>query len=91
MALFTLIALLTSESESLFRQPRFWISAGVVIYTAGTLPLFILSNKLLSLPLEEFEKVWNVNWSLTIASNLLYAVAFLSALAGTAIGGVESS
>jgi hypothetical protein len=81
MALYTLITLLRSELELLFRRPQFWISAGVVIYLAGTLPLFILSNRLLSLPLEEYEKVWNINWGLGIVSNLVYAVAFLCASA----------
>jgi hypothetical protein len=77
MATYTLIELLDAQKESIYQKSRFWISAGVVIYGVGTLPLFSLANLLLRRPLEEFEKVWSINWGLMITVNLIYSRAFL--------------
>jgi hypothetical protein len=78
MALYTIISLVRGNIETLFRQPQFWVSVAVIIFGAGMLPLLILSTKLLSLPLQEYEKVWNVNWVLGVFSNVVYAAAFLT-------------
>jgi hypothetical protein len=80
MALYTLIGLVQENPETMFKKARFWVSAGVLVYYAGTLPLFVLSNKLISLTIDQYEKVWNINWALTIAANLAYAQGFLSKL-----------
>jgi hypothetical protein len=79
MAMYTLITLLGEERKSPYREARFWVSIAVIIYCIGTLPLFALANILLTRPLEEFTKMWSINWGLTIVANILYAIAFFRA------------
>jgi hypothetical protein len=79
MAINTLITLLGEEGKSLHRDVRFWVSIAVVVYCIGTLPLFAVANILLTRPLEEFARIWSINWGLTIVANILYAIAFFSA------------
>ena len=77
MALSTVLVLVNDNVEMLFRRPQFWVSIGLITCGAGTLPLFALSTKLLSLPLQEYQKIWNINWILQSVCNLTYTVAFL--------------
>ena len=75
--MYTLIVLLRSTPESLFKNSKFWVSIGVILYGAGTLPLFLFFNRILALPLDVYAKMWSINWVLTIATNLLYSIALL--------------
>lgn len=77
MGVFMLIELLRENKGSVVQKSLFWISAGIVIYYAGTLPIFAMANFLLRRPLEEFANVWTINWILTIVANLLYSKAYL--------------
>jgi hypothetical protein len=75
----TLIGLLGEEGKPLLREARFWVSTGVILYGVGTAPLFALANKLLVHSLQDFERLWTINWVLIIVANILYSVAFLKA------------
>lgn len=78
MASTTLIGLLGEEGKPLLREARFWVSTGVILYGVGTAPLFALANKLLVHSLQDFERLWTINWVLLIVANILYSVAFLN-------------
>ncbi|HEY6952500.1 MAG TPA: hypothetical protein VI758_08830 [Bacteroidota bacterium] len=76
--IYTLITLFGEERRLIYSDERFWVSVAVVLYNAGTLPLFALANMLLTYSLEVFAKMWTLNWTLIIISNVLYAIAFTS-------------
>ena len=58
-------------------DPRFWIATGIILYAAGSLFWFAFFNKMLQISPERFKQVYNLNWILSILSNLLYARGFL--------------
>jgi hypothetical protein len=59
------------------KDPRFWVAAGIIIYSAGSLFLFALFNKMLLISPDRLKFVWSLNWIFSIISNLLFARAFL--------------
>jgi len=59
------------------KDPRFWVTAGVIIYSAGSLFIFALFNKMLQISAEYLMMIWSLNWVLMIISNLFFARAFL--------------
>lgn len=58
-------------------DPRLWIAAGIIIFAAGSLFWFAFFNKMLQISPKLFRQVYNLNWILSIISNLLYARGFL--------------
>ncbi len=58
-------------------DPRIWVTTGVIIYSAGSLFLFALFNKMLQVSPAYLLRMWSVNWILLIISNLLFARGFL--------------
>ncbi len=69
--------------KTIFREPRFWISAAVLIYFSANLVTFALGNMI-------------VNWGLhhaviNIIANLLYAGGFLCLRPRLSYGGLLSS
>jgi hypothetical protein len=58
-------------------DPRFWVAAGIIIYSAGSLFMFALFNKMLMVSPDRLRFVWSLNWILMIVSNLLYVRGFL--------------
>lgn len=77
-AVYTLTVFVDEQEPLMLRQPRFWVSVAVILYSVGTVPIFAMANNLLRYPLEVFAKVWAINWELIILENLLFGVAFLS-------------
>jgi hypothetical protein len=66
------------ESEIAWtNDPRFWVAAGTIIYSAGSLFLFALFNKMLQISTERFMIIWPLNWVFMIISYLLYTRGFL--------------
>jgi hypothetical protein len=63
--------------DSVFRQPRFWIGAAVMLYFSGTLVLFSLGNLLLGTSLQWMKTVFNVNVIMNIVANAMYIGGFL--------------
>ena len=72
-----LFELTRDTATPLTTRPLFWVGAGAVLYSAGTLFILGLSNRLLALGIEYFAAGWYVNWILTIISNLMYTKGFL--------------
>ena len=72
-----LFELTRDTTTPLTTRPLFWVGAGAVLYSAGTLFILGLSNRLLALGIEYFVAGWYVNWVLTIISNLMYTKGLL--------------
>jgi len=68
---------LKGETIQIFEQPVFWVIAGVIMYSAGTLMIFGFSDNLLRSGIVYFEMAWRINWTLMIAANLFYTKALL--------------
>jgi hypothetical protein len=67
-----------NESDLVWtNDPRLWVATGIIIYSAGSLFMFALFNKMLSISAEGLKLVWSFNWMLMIISNLLFARGFL--------------
>jgi hypothetical protein len=58
-------------------DPRVWVSAGIIIYSAGSLFMFALFTRMLLISPERLKFIWSFNWILLMISNLLFARAFL--------------
>ena len=77
MGMYTFVSLLKEENFSLIRSSAFWFATAVCLYSLGTLPIFVMANQLLTHSLEEFTKIWSINWIMTTISNTLYVLVFL--------------
>ncbi len=68
---------LAGGTAAMSRVPVFWVSFAVVLYSAGTLLLFGLSNQLLAMGVVYFEIAWYINWVLLIVVNVMYSKGML--------------
>ncbi len=57
------------------RLPMFWINTAVLIYFAGNLFVFILTNYLVSILKNDLAVYWTFHNLLSITKNLLFAIA----------------
>jgi uncharacterized protein YhhL (DUF1145 family) len=55
----------------------FWMASGIVLYSAGTMAVTLMSNTILAMGLEYFNAMWHINWGFTIIANLFFTKAFL--------------
>ncbi len=69
-------AIMKKSSNLLIDEPIFWVAAGHVLYSAGVLLIFGLSNELLKLGPVYFNVSWHINWALAIVANLMFARGF---------------
>lgn len=69
-------AVMKTTNNLLIDEPIFWVSAGYVLYSAGVLLIFGLSNELAKLGPVYFKVSWHINWSLAIVANLMFARVF---------------
>ncbi len=65
------------ETLPLWKDARFWATAGVLLYFAGNIALFLMSDRIAALSVADAVKVWTLHWSMDIVSNILYTVSFL--------------
>ena len=63
-----------SASEFIYASPKFWVVLAFLIYSSGTLFLFILS---FNLPHEQMLKYWFINNLFNICTSVLLSVSFL--------------
>lgn len=77
MSVIVLYGMVGDEPVNLAQVPLFWVVAGELLYSTGTIIVLGFGNRLLSLGYVYFEALWEVNWSLTILANLFYTKAFL--------------
>jgi hypothetical protein len=69
---------IVKENEIVWtNDPRFWVATGTIIYSAESLFLFALFNRMLQISTERFLMIWPLNWVFMIISNLLFLRAFL--------------
>lgn len=71
-----LFAITRESRRSLFRIDRFWMAAGVLLGSTGSLLAFGASNAFLETDVSAFDRLWTIIWSANIASN----ICFLSGL-----------
>jgi len=66
-----------STAVSLTDEPLFWITSGNILYASGLIFLLAVSNDLLALSPPYFTAAWDLNWSLIIIANVLFAKGLL--------------
>lgn len=59
--------------KNFFRNSRFWISLGVLVYFSGTLIFLALINEIVRLSSSAILLAWSIQWLITVVSNILYA------------------
>jgi hypothetical protein len=65
------------QSElSITKNAIFWISSGIILYSAGTMTVFTMSNAVLKMGIEYFNILWHINWLFTIIANMFFARSF---------------
>ncbi len=87
---FILFELSMESFNSVLRQPRFWIASAALLYFAGSLVLFALSNVLLVLlkwDIERVRTVFAVYTIINMITNLIYAGGFLCQVQAQRSGG----
>jgi hypothetical protein len=77
MSIITLQAVMKDEGSSLVERPVFWAAMSVILYSAGTLMAVGLGNQLMALGRDYFVFAWDINWTLIIIANILYAKGML--------------
>jgi len=77
LSVITLHSLLERGTSNIVSVPMFWVLLGVLLYSAGTMVVMGLANRLLKLGVPYFEMAWRVNWLLLVVQNVLYTKAFL--------------
>ena len=77
MSTITLQAVMRDEGSSLLERPVFWAAISVILYSAGSLMAVGLGNQLMALGRDYFVFAWNINWTLIIIANILYAKGML--------------
>jgi hypothetical protein len=76
-SIFILVDIIKESDLVWTRDSRFWVGAGIIIYSAGSIFIFALFNKMLEISADRLRMVWHINWSLMIISYLFYARSFL--------------
>ena len=73
-----LLVMIVMESNVIWTDdPRLWVVAGIIIYSAGSLFMAALFNKMLQISYDSLRLVMSMNWILMIISNLFYVRGFL--------------
>ena len=59
------------------QEPIFWVAAGSLLYSGGTIIIFGLGDVLTNLGSAYFVMAWYINFILVIIANIVYTKAFL--------------
>jgi len=76
----SVIALHTTARRTMLAltdEPLFWLTSGNLLYSAGIVLLLGLSNEIAAMGVSYFIAAWNINWSLDIIANVMFAKGFL--------------
>lgn len=68
MASYTLLSLLSEKVDSIYSEPKFWVSSAVLIYHAGNLFLYAFPAGI---------AIWSIHNLINIISNVFYVGGFL--------------
>ena len=74
---FILVEVIKDNDTDWTNDPRFWVTAGTIIYCVGNLFISDLFNKMLQVSPERLIKVLHWNLVPIAVSNLLYIRGFL--------------
>ena len=74
IASYSLLTLLRRDSGLIYRDFRFWICSGVLIYSSGSLVYFALHDLM---PVDVLVIIWYIHNGLNIAANIMYATGFI--------------
>lgn len=76
-SVYTLHSLSNESKVIVYRDPRFWIAAGMLIASTGSLMFYALRTVIEKLPREGLEVAYSIHWIIIILANIFYATAFL--------------
>ncbi len=76
VSILILLAVMKKTDRLLIDESIFWVSTGYILYSAGVLLIFGLSNELMKLGTFYFVVAWHINWSLAIVANLMFTRGF---------------
>lgn len=74
VSLYTILSLLRKDTGTIHRDYRFWICAGVLLYSAGSLGYFTLHNVISD---QRLVVAWYFHVGVNILANLFYSAGFL--------------
>jgi hypothetical protein len=77
VSLLSFATLLRVGNDSLLREPRFWVSLGVLIFTAGNLTPFLFIGASVKFSQNDAVTLWMIPWWMNAVSNCCYTWAFL--------------
>lgn len=77
VAIVTIVGLLKADNVIAYKDMRFWIAAGALVYFAGNVPLYVFGSVLSAMRFEEFMPFQKIHWVINIASNVSYTIGFL--------------
>ena len=64
-------------TNALTDEPLFWLASANILYAAGVIFVFGLGNHLIEMGNSYFLAAWNLNWSLDVLANIMFARGFL--------------
>ncbi len=76
LAVTSLLLLALENTGTLFGNPRFWVSSGVLLYFAGNLIVFALFNQL-SQQKDDVLNAWRFHAALNFIANVFYMTGYL--------------
>ena len=73
-----LLVMVVRDSDIIWTDdPRLWIAAGIIIYSAGSIFMAALFNMMLQISYDNLRLIMSINWILMIFSNLFFVRGFL--------------
>jgi hypothetical protein len=74
---YLLVELVKDSDIEWTNSPLFWVTTSIIIYSAGSLFMYALYNKMLQESFVRLRFVMSLNWILMIISNLFFIKGFL--------------
>lgn len=79
MGIYTLVGMVADHATTLIRDPRFWVSVSMVVYSLGVAPAFTIEGIAgVAITVDDVQRFYSINWVLSSVANILYAMAFLA-------------
>lgn len=69
-------SLFRTTRESIYAHSIFWISSGIILYSAGTIVVLTMSNTIMKMGMEYFILLWHINWIFTMIANVFFTRSF---------------
>lgn len=75
--LYRVLIRLGGTGESMLRNFQFWVTVGVLMYSAGSAVHFLLIPLSTNLAIGSAVTLWSIHWGLNVLVNVLYAYGLL--------------